>query len=320
MPSSLTRLWAISIRANWLVRILTIVATLLVAAPGRAQASSDNENENASAAQPLPWKIGPAPLSLPHDVRIELPAGYQFLAQPEAGQLMEKMGNLHNENLLGLVAGARDEEDYLVIVRFDDEGFVKDDEKLDANEILKSLREGEDEYNEERKKLGFGPIHADGWLEIPNYDRAQHRLVWGLLVSEPGSTEGASVNFNTRVLGRRGFVSVNLITDKERLPIHRHVASELLAVTTFAAGARYEDFDKKTDKVAEYGLTGLVLGGAGFGLAKAVKIGLLAKFWKAILALLIAGKKFIVVALAAGAGILKKLFGKKADADAPPVT
>src|SRR5262249_19515413 len=86
---------------------------------------------------------------------------------------------------------------------------------------------------------------------------------------------------------------------------------KVLEGTKFQAGARYEDFDKKTDKVAEYGLVGLVLGGAGLGAAKLVKVGLLAKFWKVIVGIVIAGKKAIVVAALAVAAFFKRLFGRK---------
>ena len=126
------------------------------------------------------------------------------------------------------------------------------------------------------------------------------------------------MNFNTRILGRRGYVSLNLVTAPESLATYKGNATTLLAATHFNTGARYEDFNEKTDKVAEYGLAGLILAGAGLGAAKLVKIGLIAKFWKVLLALLIAGKKAIVVAvLAIGAG-LKKLFGGKARDEQTP--
>jgi uncharacterized membrane-anchored protein len=116
-------------------------------------------------------------------------------------------------------------------------------------------------------------------------------------------------------LGRTGFVSLNLLTDKQHLAEYKPAGATLLAATAFMPGKRYEDFNSSTDKVAEYGLTGLVLGGAGVGLAKAAKIGLLAKFGKGLIALLIAGKKVIVVGAIALFAALKKIFGKK---DATP--
>ncbi len=57
-----------------------------------------------------------------------------------------------------------------------------------------------------------------------------------------------------------------------------------------------------------------MLGGAGLGPVKIAKIGLLAKFGKGILALLIAGKKAIVAAAIAASAAVKALFKKKKDA------
>jgi uncharacterized membrane-anchored protein len=267
--------------------------------------------DSAAPGPRLPWQPGPKPLDLGHGIKLDLPDGYAFLAQPDAGKLMEKMGNLHNEDMLGLVVSQSEKDEYIVTIDFEDSGHIKDDESLDGKELLDSIREGEEEYNEERKKLGFNAIHAAGWDEQPHYDKQKHQLIWGLLVE---SSDGGSINYNTRILGRSGFVSLNLLTDKQHLAEYKPSGSLLLSKTTFEPGKRYEDFNSSTDKVAEYGLTGLVLGGAGLGLAKAVKIGLLAKFGKGLIALLIAGKKAIVaVAIAAGAAI-KSLFKKKKDA------
>jgi uncharacterized membrane-anchored protein len=122
---------------------------------------------------------------------------------------------------------------------------------------------------------------------------------------------GRSVNYNTRILGRRGYASLNLVTDPAKLDRYRPLATTLLGSVAFRPGARYEDFDDKTDKVAEYGLGGLVLAGAGLTAAKLVKIGLLAKFWKIGLAFLIAGKKFIIIGLVALVTLAKAFFSRK---------
>lgn len=297
---------------------------------GEGEGEDDMKGGLAEPSDPtagLPWQEGPKPIPLGQGVQLALPSARRFLAQPDAGRLMEKFGNLHNENLLGVVFPTTPDEDWLITIRFDADGFIKDDEKLDGKELLEAIREGEPAYNEERKKLGFPPIHADGWMEDPRYDKANHHVLWALLVS---SERGTSVNLNTRLLGRKGYVSVNLITSREDLARFRPIGAELLRATTFDTGNRYEDFDSKTDKVAEYGLTGLVLGGAGVGLAKAVKIGFLAKFWKGLLAVVIAGKKGVIALFAGLAAFAKKLFGGKksepltategSDGDVPPST
>lgn len=280
-------------------------------AQGKGEAAAA---EGAEAPGPrLPWQPGPKPLDLGHGVKLDLPEGFAFLAQPEAGKLMEKMGNLHNEDMLGLVVSQDEKAEYVVTINFEDGGHIKDDESLDSEELLDAIREGEEEYNEERKKLGFSAIHAAGWDEQPHYDKQKHQLIWGLMVE---ASDGGSINYNTRILGRSGFVSLNLLTDKQHLAEYKPAGTLLLSKMSFEPGKRYEDFNASTDKVAEYGLTGLVLGGAGLGLAKAVKIGLLAKFGKGLIALLIAGKKVIVGLLIAAGAALRSLFKKKNDAPA----
>ena len=281
------------------------------AAPTPATDAAPADSATATPGEQLPWQPGPKPIDLGHGVKLDLPDGYAYLGQPDASKLMEKMGNLHNDGMLGLVVSKSETDEYIVTLDFEDSGHIKDDESLDGKELLDSIREGEEDYNAERKKLGFTAIHAAGWDEQPHYDKQQHQLVWGLLVE---ATDGSSINYNTRILGRTGFVSLNLLTDKEHLAQYKPSGALLLSKTAFEPGKRYEDFNSSTDKVAEYGLTGLVLGGAGLGLAKIAKIGLLAKFGKGILALLIAGKKAIVAAAVAAGAAIKGLFKKKKDA------
>jgi hypothetical protein len=72
--------------------------------------------------------------------------------------------------------------------------------------------------------------------------------------------------------------------------------------------------------VAEYGLTALVLGGAGLAALKVAKVGLLAKFGAKLLALLIALKKAILLVLAGLAAWLKKVFGSKKVSTTPVAT
>ena len=169
------------------------------------------------------------------------------------------------------------------------------------------MRDSLPELNEQRAEQGFPALALDGWDEPPHYDKDNHHLVWCLRVSDK---EGSSANYNTRVLGRKGHVSINLVTETARVAADKPHALALLKATQFVQGSRYQDFNESTDEVAEYGLAGLVAGGAGLGALKLVKLGLLAKMWKVILAALIAGKKVILLGiLAIGAGI-KKLFSR----------
>jgi len=301
--------------ATWLSMWVVLAAPALAATP-KPKAPPAQTAEPVDEARR--WRVGPEHVDLGHDIGFELPEGHAFLAKEGAAKLLEKNGSFHNENLLGLITSAHQEgTPWFVVIRYDEEGFIKDDEKLDAADILKAIREGQEEANKERVERGFRALRIGEWREPPQYEPGPHHLVWALDAIADADT---SVNYSTRVLGRKGYVSLNLVTDPTGFAENRSQVSLDLAGVKFAKGSRYEDFDKGKDKVAEYGLAGLVLGGAGLAAAKLVKVGLIAKFGKVILAALIAGKKLVVVGLAAAVAFLKRLFGgkKKADPVAPP--
>jgi uncharacterized membrane-anchored protein len=275
------------------------------------------EPEAPLAPDALHWQAGPRKLDLGHEIALDLPATYLFLGMPDADRLMQKLGNLANQNLLGLVVPADEQQGWVITVRYNEDGHIDDGEQIDATALLDTIRESTEQGNDERIKRSFKANHVTGWFESPRYDRERHRLVWGLLIKSDGD-ESQMLNYNTHVLGRRGVLALDLVTPPERLPVDRVHAAAAIEAAHFRKGARYEDFDKKTDKVAEYGLVGLILGGAGLGAAKLVKIGLLAKFWKVILAALIAGKKAIAAFLLLVLGGIKRLFGGKKRERAAP--
>ena len=251
---------------------------------------------------------GPSRVTLGHELTLDLPDGFFLLQKKDADEMMRRFGNQDDPSLMGVVL--KPEASWLVTISFDAEGYVKDEdgEKLDADEILKAITEGTEEANKYRAEHGFKPIHVDGWSEPPHYDRKTHHLIWAVSGSD---ADGTSINFNTRVLGRHGYASLNLIDAPEKLASSKLEAATLLGVTHFDTGARYEDFNEKSDKVAEYGLAALVAGGTGAAALKLAKVGLLAKFGGKLLALLIAGKKVLVAALIGLGAWLKRFLGKK---------
>lgn len=75
---------------------------------------------------------------------------------------------------------------------------------------------------------------------------------------------------------------------------------EVLGFVEFNPGNRYTDFNSGTDKIAAYGIGGLI---AGKVLAKV-------RFFKLILGFLVAAKKFLIFIIIAVGAFLKKLFNK----------
>jgi uncharacterized membrane-anchored protein len=134
-----------------------------------------------------------------------------------------------------------------------------------------------------RKEKGFAPLNVVGWYEKPHYEAQSHNLVWALLAE---SKEGKVVNYNVRLLGRHGFMSTVLVTDPSTLAACKPEVDNIIKSFSYKSGKSYAEF-VKGDKVAQYGLTALIAGGAG---AAAVKLGLfkiLAKFWKVVAVALI---------------------------------
>ena len=237
---------------------------------------------------------------------IKVPEGFVYTDGAGAKRWGQLTTNPVSNKEIGLVGPADGSE--LVLFEFDDVGYVKDDDKddLDADELLESFKEGTAAFNEERVKAGVPPMTVLGWEQKPAYNEAAHALEWCVRAESGGQP---SINFNTRLLGRRGYVGVTLmfggdVTLAQVLPGFR----ELLKGFTFKTGETYSEF-KEGDHVAEYGLAALVAGG---GIALAAKSGLFAK-----LGLMLAkGGKLIIIgalALVGGLGSLfKKIFGRKA--------
>lgn len=276
------------------------------------------------ADQPKVWwppsaSVGPATVQLREQATFEVPEGFLYLNQDDTNVLLERLGNRKDERTIGgILPKDISNAKYFLIIEWDGVGYVKDDEadKLDAAAILDSIREGTQEDNKFRQEKGMPEISVVGWDEPPRYDKESRHIVWAI---RGRSTDGETVNFNTRLLGREGYLSMNLICDPAQLAGLKPTIADLLGRAAYNSGKRYTDFVKGKDKVAEFGLAALVIGGAALA-GKAVKLGLLAKFGKVLLALLIAGKKAFVLLLVAAGAFLRRLFGGKSQTPPPPAT
>jgi len=253
------------------------------------QQLSPQQQHAKEVFQSLAW-IRSGTAQVGSNAQFNVPQGYGFLNPSDTKKLMELMQNPSNgkEYLI-----APEDMSWFAVLEFQDTGYVKDDEKIDADTLLGSLRKGTEASNEERKARGWPPLTIVGWRFPPRYDEQNKRLEWAI----DGQSEGARVvNYNTRILGRHGVTSVAVVADPDG--IDRAVADFKGVVQnyTYISGERYTEY-KPGDKVAEYGLAALVTGGAA---AVAVKSGAAKWLWKALLA-----------AGIAAAGGIKALFGRK---------
>jgi uncharacterized membrane-anchored protein len=273
------------------IRILTIVL-VVTALLQTVRAQEDDANIPGVLRGPGVGKLGTV-------AEIEVPAGFVFLDAKMTKAMMKKMGEPTSGNEMGYMRPTNGE--WAVYFEFDDIGYVKDDDKdkLNAAKLLDSYRKGTAEGNKERKANGEPPIEIIGWQQEPKYDAETHNLTWALRASSGGQE---FLNYNTRLLGRKGVMEVVLVCDTEALPTTMPSFNSLLAKYKYETGQSYAEY-KPGDKIAKYGLAALVTAGAAVG---AAKLGLFA--WLAVF--LKKGFKVIIVGVVAVAALFKKFFGR----------
>ena len=261
--------------------LVGVVAFGVLAAPlsGWSQAPADGDTAQKQMAS-LSWQRGPAEARIGTVASIRVAQGQAFLDGPNTRRFLEINQNPPRDNHYTLVGG---DGSWFAVFYFENNGYVKDDEKLDADELLNSLKATDEPGNKERKRLGMPPLYTVGWHVPPHYDLTTKQLEWGMRLRSEDDARPI-VNYTIRLLGRRGVVHATLVSDPEHLDRDIAEFKSALAGYAFQPGEKYAEF-RAGDRVAEYGLAALVLGGAavvatktGFGkaIAKFVVVGVVA--------------------------------------------
>ncbi|TCZ77772.1 DUF2167 domain-containing protein [Paenibacillus albiflavus] len=258
------------------------------------------------AEENLNWIFGEnQKVSVGNDLaELKLSPDFAFLDAANTKKFELSNGNKPTGNEIGLVVSTDETQYWVLFFEYIESGHIKDDEKadIDAKALLQSYIDGTKEMNKDTAPEN--QLFVDGWDVAPFYDNARHSLSWSLLGHNYQNEK--IINYNTRILTREGYISAILVSDPEHLAADRKMVTEqVLPNLSIKQGKSYADFNEKTDKLAEYGLTGLILGGAGLAIAK--KAGLIAL-------LIVAVKKFwfiIIAAIVALFGLIRKKFGKR---------
>lgn len=254
----------------------------------------------------IDWIIGPNTVALGDDVaHLTFGEDYAFANGDDTRRAMERIGNPPTNREVGLIIPKSTGLNWFVVFEYFPVGYIKDEDKdnIDADAILKSLKEGTEASNKFRKERGIPPIHVTGWYLEPYYDTSTNNLTWSTLLASEGSEEGVeTVNHNIRLLGRHGYMSVVLVADRATLDTFKPEVDTLISNFSFAKGKSYAEW-VKGDKVAKYGLTALIAGGAATVAAKTGFLKILAKYAKIILIA-------VIGFFAALWGRIKSLFSK----------
>jgi len=274
-------------RSAWIALVCALVLDLLIGQSPVAAVPQRSDEQIKQEMAGLAWQRGPVDGRIGSVASIKVGDRQAFLDGPNTRRFLELNGNPPRDERYVLVSSQ-----WFAVFFFENAGYVKDDEKLDAAALLASLQQGDKASNAERERLGMTPLHTEGWHVLPHYDPTTKRLEWGVRL-RGGSEERTVVNYSIRLLGRRGVMHAILVSDPESLDRDIAEFKTALGGYEFASGERYSEF-RAGDRVAEYGLAALVLGGAA---AVATKSG----FGKAI-------GKFVVVGVAALGSAIVALF------------
>ncbi len=282
---------------HWMRAFLFLFALVLVIAPVSAMAQgadvdADEEEEEFELPSGAKWLEGPGVGKIGDLAEIQVPEGYVFTDGPGTRYMMKLMENMVSDREMGFIA-PRD-FDWFITFEYDDSGHVKDDEKINATQLMKDMKEGNKYENEERKKMGWPALNVIGWYKEPFYNPKTKNLEWGIELESEGVV---SINQNIRFLGREGVMEVTVVAGPDEFGQVLKLAEGLLGSYRYVQGQTYAEY-RKGDRLAQYGLTGLIAGG---GVAVLAKSGVL----KPLL-------KFLAIPLIAVIGLFSRLLkGKK---------
>lgn len=293
-------------RMSRLAAVLTAcVAVASVASPAGAQEQSGTTREEFEAK--LGYQTGTIHLE-DGLATLELPPAFRFIGPEGSQRLLETAwGNPPGsaEGVLGMLIPTEisplSDSAWAVVITYEQDGYVDDEgaESIDYTKLLEEMQEGTREENKRRAKEGYESVDLIGWAEPPTYNATTHKLYWAKEL-QFGNDSVHTLNYNVRVLGRRGVLVLNAVSGMPQLPVIREAMTSVIGFVEFNEGHRYADYVPGTDKLATYGIAGLVAG------AVAAKAG----FFKVLLAALLAAKKFLIIALVALSGFIRKWWAK----------
>jgi uncharacterized membrane-anchored protein len=281
--------------------VLVLLGTLLASASASAGAQEQMTAEEFLAS--LTFHEGD--ITLPGGVAsLSLPEGFHYLSPEDTERvLVTAWGNPPGNETMGmLLRGPEDvlaEDSWAVVIAYEADGYVSDEdaEGIDYAELLTTMQESSRAANAARAEAGYEEIELMGWAVAPRYDKASNKLYWAKELRF-GDIPVNTLNYNVRILGRKGVLVLNLVATMPQITEIESVIPTVLAMTNFNPGYRYADFDAGVDEVAAYGIGALIAGKV------ASKAGLFAKLGVILVAL----KKFWIIAVIAIGAVLARVF------------
>jgi uncharacterized membrane-anchored protein len=291
------------------IAIAWMLCAAFVAPAGSQEPGPQEAGTELPAAPAVTFQYQSGDIVLPNKVAtLRLGERFRYMSPAEANRLLQLWGNPPDSRLQGAVVAANVDPmqpgGWAVFLTYVDDGHVDDSDaaEIDYEELLSSMKDGQKQGNEARKAAGYESLELVGWAEPPHYDATAKKLYWAKHISSGGGSMH-TLNYDVRVLGREGVLSMEAVALMDSLPQIREEMEPLLKVAEFNPGFRYADFNEDTDRVAAYGLGALIAGVA------AAKLGLFAKLWVFLLPF----KKFLIFGVVALGALVARLWKRKKD-------
>lgn len=249
----------------WIIAAVVAVS----AATAVAQQSGDD------VLKDLKWLPAGQVGSIDSKAQFKATDNYTFLGVADTDKFLKFNGNPPPGNSYTIMPT---KAPWFGVLHFSPEGYIKDDEKIDADKLLESLKAQNVEGSKRRREKGFETLTLEGWAIPPRYDTENKRLEWGTRLKSDRDGQTV-VNVSTRILGRSGYTSAVLVTSPQTLEADLVDFKNALKNFDYVGGEKYSEW-KQGDKVAAYGLGALVLGSAA---AVATSKGGFKLLWLAIL-------------------------------------
>lgn len=241
---------------------------------------------------------------------VSVPAGLVYYSKDDTKRVLEDLwGNAPGYDQVGMLApeggNFGDPETWAAILSFEKTGYVSDDDArdIDYSDLLRTLKKNTAAESKQNAAAGYPTLELVGWAKDPSYDANTHRLYWAKELVFDGYTDDPTLNYDMRILGRRGVLSINFVSNMSQIEAIEQAAPQVLEAPNFNEGEAYSDY-KAGDKKAGYGIAALIAGGAGVAAIK--KGGLMA-------ILLVFLKKGWILLFAFGAVVwrgMKRMFRK----------
>lgn len=280
------------------IAMMTLIIMLFQTQTLMADQSNSQDSQDRQIFQSLNWVHGPTSVDIGGNATFSVPEGYVFLNPQDTSKLMELYQNPPSYND-DYYFGPQDMS-WFGVFTYSDSGYISDNEEIDSDDVLKSIKQGTEQGNKVRIQKGWDPMYVDGWRYEPFYDSDTRRLSWAIDAKSSGES---IVNYNTRILGRTGVTSAVLVVDPNNVANTVIDFKKVVEGYKYTMGNQYSDF-VEGDKMAEYGLAALIAGGAA---AVATKKG----FWAALVVFAKVFWKFIIAGIIGLLVIIGNLFKRK---------